>query len=365
MNIHKIVEAAMKTGASDIYFVQGDAPYFRVDDHIKHLQHDPLTQENMEAVMETFIPDYLRAKLDKIRGVDAGYTFDNMVRCRAIAFYERQKLQVVVRLIPLKPLSIEQLELPPVLHDIARLRNGLVLVTGPTGSGKSTTMAAMIDLINENHHKCITTIENPIEYVHQNKKSIIFQRDVGDDVPDFNTGLIQSLRQAPDIILLGEMRDLETMRTSIRAAEIGHLVMSTLHTVSAVQTIQRIVSVYPETEHDLVREQLSHSLKAVITQDLVRRIEGKGRIAACEIMVVNAPIRKLIYENQIDDIYEVIRRKDDGMRTFDQDLARLTSLERITKEEAEAHSADAWAYRRFLKGVASSSDSGGIISSFE
>jgi twitching motility protein PilT len=240
----------------------------------------------------------------------------------------------------------------------------MVIVTGPTGSGKTSTLAAMIDFINETNKQCITTIEDPIEFVHPNKKSIVSQREVGRDVDSFNSGLIQALRQDPDVILLGEMRDVDTMRTAIKGAETGHLVFSTLHTTNAVQTVERIISTFPEPERELLREQLAGNLVAVITQNLIRRSGGKGRIAALEILIITDTIKKLILDNRLSDIAQVMKGGEQGMQVFDQAVANMVREEKITEEEGKAYSRDEFAFKRFVQGVQSSSDRGGIISGF-
>jgi twitching motility protein PilT len=269
-----------------------------------------------------------------------------------------------MRLIPLSVPTIDELDLPPVLKTIADFPRGLIVVTGPTGCGKSTTLAAIIDYINAAKKISVTTIEDPIEFVHQNKKAIVSQREVGDDIADFNSGLIQGLRQDPDVILLGEMREVETMRTALRAAETGHLVFSTLHTTNAIQTIERIIANFPETEHDLVREQLASNLKAIISQNLVKRLEGKGRIAALEILVVIDMVAKLIRDNRLGDVYGIMKGGQEGMQIFDQSLANLVREKKISEEEGLLYTRDAYAYRRFIQGVQSTSDRGGIIAGF-
>jgi twitching motility protein PilT len=218
--------------------------------------------------------------------------------------------------------------------------------------------------MNDNRKVSIATLEDPIEFVHPNKKSLVHQREIGVDVPDYNTGLIQALRQDPDVILLGELRDVDTIRTAIKAAETGHLVFTTLHTTNAIQTVERVIGTFPETEHDLVREQLSTNLKAVISQNLVKRKEGKGRYAAQEILVVTGMISKLIADNRISDIFGVMKGREDGMQTYDQALADLVRAGKITEEEGLLYTRDEYAYKRFVKGVVSSSDSGGIIAGF-
>jgi twitching motility protein PilT len=364
MDLSQIIEAAVKLKASDIHLMENCPPYFRLDNAVLPVKHPPVSKEEMTDLLNTILPKRLSPELEKRRGVDIGYQYKDVVRCRVIVFFERQRLRVVMRLIPLEVPTIEQLELPDTLKAIADSRRGMVIVTGPTGSGKSTTLAAMIDYINSTHKMTITTIEDPIEYLHQNKKSVVTQREVGDDVTDFNTGLIQALRQDPDVILLGEMRDVESMRTAIKAAETGHLVFSTLHTTNAAQTVERVIANFPEPEHNLARAQLASNLKAVVTQYLVQRIEGKGRIAALEIMVVNSSIEKLIADNRIPDIAGVMRTGQEGMQVFDQALANLARDKKISEEDGARYAMDVYAYRRYVKGVQSSSDRGGIIAGF-
>lgn len=361
LNIRKIIRAAVDNKGSDIYLWEGSKPFFRVDGVVRPVKHRVVTHEDIAAIVDKIVPARLKKILEKDRGVDLSYHFKDLTRCRVIVFYEQKQLKIVMRLVPLKVPTIEEMDLPPILHKIADTPRGLVIVTGPTGSGKTTSLAAMVDYINSTRRKCIITLENPIEFIHENKKSILFQREVGDDVPDFHTGLIQALRQAPDIILVGEMRRLETIRTAIQAAQVGHLVFGTLHTSDATQTLERIIAAYPEGEHALLRNELASHLKTVITQNLVRRIGGKGRVAALEILIVTHEVQKLIDGNRIRDIREVIKSGEEGMRTFDQSLALLTLEKKISVEEAESWARDVYAYRRYLKGILATSDEGGII----
>jgi len=364
MEITKLIEGANKIKASDIHLMEGYPPYFRLDGDLIPVKHPIVTHADMLDVCKEVMPERLKPKLEQNRGVDIGYQYKDVVRCRLIIYYERQRMRMVFRLIPLKVLTIDELALPDILKKIAGYYRGLVLVTGPTGSGKSTTLAAIIDYMNATDKISITTIEDPIEYVHQNKLGIVTQREVGDDVESFNSALIQSLRQDPDVILVGEMRDTETIRTAIKAAETGHYVLSTLHTTNAIQTIERVISVFPQAEHDLVREQLAGNLKASITQSLVRKIEGKGRIAALEILIVVGMISKLISDNRFKDIYGVMQGGEEGMQTFDQALANLVREKKMTEEEGTIYCRDLYAYKRYIKGVQSSSDRGGIIGGF-
>ncbi len=364
MEISQLIEGAVKLNASDIHLMENYPPYFRIDSVLVPVKHPPVTHEEMMDILKSMVPERIKHKLEEKRGVDVGYQYKDVVRCRVIVFFERQRIRIAMRLIPLRVPTIEELDLPAILKKIADFPRGMIVLTGPTGCGKSTTLAAMIDYINETKKISITTIEDPIEFVHQNKKAIVSQREVGDDIGDFNSGLIQALRQDPDVILLGEMREVDTMRTAIRAAETGHLVFSTLHTTNAIQTIERIIANFPESEQDLVQEQLASNLKAVITQNLVRRTEGKGRIAALEILVVLDMVAKLIRDNRLGDIYGMMKGGQEGMQVFDQALANLVREKKISEEEGVRYARDPYAYRRFIKGVQSSSDRGGIIAGF-
>jgi twitching motility protein PilT len=364
MVFSQLIEGALKLKASDIHLMENFPPYFRIDGTIFPVKHPPISSEQIQDILKTVVPDRMKARLEKERGLDVGYQHKDMVRCRTIVFFERNRLNIVIRLVPLTVPTIEDLELPTSLKKIAEYERGFVLVTGPSGSGKSTTLAAMIDHINNTKKISMITIEDPIEFYHENKKGIISQRQVGDDVETYASGVIQALRQDPDVLLLGEMRDPETMRTAIKAAETGLLIFSTLHTTNAIQTVERIISNFPQNEHDLVREMLSTNLKAVITQNLVKRAEGKGRIAALEIMIVNKTVSKLIADNRIHDIFEIMKGGEEGMQIFDLAFANLARDKKITEETGAQYSRDVFAYRRFLQGVQSSSDRGGIIGNF-
>ncbi|GAB4311489.1 MAG: type IV pilus twitching motility protein PilT [Candidatus Sumerlaeia bacterium] len=365
MNFGKLVEGAVKVRASDIHIGEGAPPYFRVDGTILPLKDAPPTsREAMDELLKAIMPERLRARLEKERGADFSYQHGDLVRLRLVAFFENERLRLVIRLVSLKVPTLAELELPSTLQVLTDFHFGIVLVTGPTGSGKSSTLAALINHINETHRKSIITIEDPIEFVHSNKKSIIAQRQVGNDVPSFNNGLIQAMRQDPDVILVGEMRDQETIRTGLQASETGHLVFSTLHTTTAAQTIDRVINMFPQSEHVVLRDQLSMNLKAVVSQILCRRKEGKGRIAALEIMICTPTIAKLIKENRISDIFGVMKTGESGMQVFDQALANLVRADRISEEEGLRYAHDEFAFRRYVKGVSASSDRGGIIGGF-
>lgn len=362
MNFEALVQGAIRHKASDIHILEGRPPFLRINGSLVRVEAEPFTREEIEEIVREVLPVRIAHLLETNRGVDFSYQFRDMERFRCVAFYEQERLGLAMRCIPMKIPTLDELEMPDVLKSVARIHRGMVLLTGITGSGKSTTLAAMIDHLNHIEARRVITIEDPIEYIYTPDKCIISQREVGDDIPDFALGLRQALRMDPDVILIGEMRDLETIRVAIKAAETGHLVLSTLHTTGAVHTVQRIVSHFPDQEHDLVREQLSLNLKASITQRLLKRADGSGRIAAQEIMIVTDMVAKLIRDNRIPDIFPIIRSREAGMRTFDQSLADLVRAGKITFEEGKKYCEDFYAYRRFIRGVSASSDKGTILS---
>jgi twitching motility protein PilT len=364
IDLSKLIEGAQKFNASDIHLMEDCTPYFRVDGTIVPVKEAPVTHDGLLELLKSIMPERLASRLEEERGADFSYQYKDEVRCRMVAFYERRKLRIVIRLIPLAVPTLEELDLPEMLTKLGGFVRGMVLVTGPTGSGKSSTLAAIIDHVNSHRKVCIITIEDPIEFVHPNKRAIVAQREVGEDIENFSSGLVQAMRQDPDIVLVGEMRDMETMRTALRASATGHLVLSTLHTTTAVQTIERIISTFPQSEHEVLLEELANNMKAAISQTLMRRAEGKGRVAALEIMIVNDSIQKLINENRIADIFSVMKGGDEDMQVFDQGVARLVREKKIAFEEGARYARDFYAYRRYVKGVTSSSDQGGIIGGF-
>ncbi|MGI8906952.1 MAG: type IV pilus twitching motility protein PilT [Candidatus Sumerlaeaceae bacterium] len=361
MNIDALLLGAKRVKASDVHMIEGQTPFFRIAGDMKKVDVPALSKSDFDEMLKKMMPTHMHREYESQRGADFGYQIGDEIRFRVVCYYEMGHRGIVMRLVPLTVPSIEELELPEVTRTIAGSPRGMILLTGMTGSGKSTTLAAMIDYINQTEAVRIITIEDPVEYVYSNKKAIISQREVGKDVPDFNVALRQAMRMDPDIVLVGEMRDVETIKVAIKAAETGHLVLSTLHTTSAVHTIQRVIGYFPESEHDLLREQLAMNLKASVTQRLVKRADGKGRLAAQEIMVVNSTIAKLMKENRIVDIFGVIKGRDDGMQTFDQGLADLVRANRITFDEGTKHCEDFYAYKRFIAGIASTGDKGAIL----
>lgn len=360
MDLHQLIDGAIRNYASDIHLMEGRVPYLRVFDDLLPVKMAPVSRQEQVDLLEEIMPKDLKRRLVKNRGVDFVFQHGDIVRCRVNAFYERGHLEVVIRLVPFKVKSIEELEMPELLKDFARVRRGLILVTGAAGSGKSTTLAAIINEINQTQKDSIITIEDPIEYIHQDKRSVISQREVGEDVPTFAVGLVQSLRQDPDVILVGEMRNLDTTRTAIQAAETGHLVFSTLHTSSAIQTVERILGIFPEAERDLVRDLLGNNLKAAISQELLTRADRKGRVAALEIMVVNSTVSKKILEDEMAEIYEVMKGREDGMQTLDYALAQLVRQKKVEQEEADRLARDRATFLRYIKGIQATGDRGVI-----
>jgi len=361
INFKALFGGAVQNNASDIHIMEGSQPYFRIRGDLKRVETQAFTHQDMHAVLKEIMPDYLRHQLEENRGVDCSYQLENIARFRVVVYYQDGKLCATLRHISVKIPTIDELMMPEVLKKIALSHRGMVLVTGITGSGKSTTLAAMINELNNSESRRIITTEDPIEYRYTTKKCVISQREIGKDVKDFTTALRQAMRSDPDVILVGEMRDPETIRVAIKAAETGHLLLSTLHTTGAVHTIQRIIGNFAHEEHDLLREQLSLNLKAVVTQRLVKTADGKGRCAAQEILIVTAVGAKLIKEDRAPDLAGIMQSREEGMQTMDQGLAELIRGKRILIEEASKYCNDFYALKRFVAGIQSSGDKGGIL----
>ena len=339
--INKLVELASERGASDIHLKVGNHPLFRLVGEIEPVKEfQKLSKEDLERITSSLVPGEKRKELEEKGNVDLAIETPDGKRCRVNVFKQRGLYSVSMRIIPNVIKSFEELMLPDVVRKLAEETRGIVLVTGITGSGKSTTLAAMIDYINRTRKAHIITIEDPIEFVHQDKKSIINQREVGADVKSFADGLRSALRQDPDVILIGEMRDLETIEIALMAAETGHLVFSTLHTLDAVETVNRIVSVFPPHQQDNVRYQLAGVLKGVISQRLVKTKDGKGRVPAVEVLVSNARVKECIMDKtKTSELIDAIEkgRETYGMQSFDQSLLDLINKGLITFEEAVKH----------------------------
>ncbi|MEA3404307.1 MAG: type IV pilus twitching motility protein PilT [Pseudomonadota bacterium] len=334
MDITQLLEFSAQQGASDLHLSAGLPPLIRLDGDIKRLDTPSLEPEDIHRMVYDIMDDEQRKHFEEHLESDFSFEIHNVARFRTNVFVQNRGLAAVFRTIPSEVLTLDDLNSPEIFRSISETPRGLVLVTGPTGSGKSTTLAAMVDYLNERKNSHILTIEDPIEFVHEPKRCLVNQREVHRDTHSFANSLRSALREDPDIILVGEMRDLETIRLALTAAETGHLVFGTLHTSSAAKTIDRIIDVFPANEKEMVRSMLSESLKAVIAQTLLKKIDG-GRVAAYEIMLGTSPIRNLIREDKIAQINSTIQTSNRiGMQTLDQDLARLVKENQISLETA-------------------------------
>ncbi|HOW72236.1 MAG TPA: type IV pilus twitching motility protein PilT [Phycisphaerae bacterium] len=334
LHIDRILETCIKRGASDIHLTVGRPPVLRLHGHLRSLETKVLEPEDTVSLMKAITPDRNQQEIQEEGGTDFGFAFGDAGRFRVSVFRQKGNLAVVLRLIPNRLLTFEEIGLPKISQALCRRPRGLFLVTGPTGSGKTTTLATMLDYINTNFDRHIVTVEEPIEYYHMHKKSLINQREVGLDVPSFSEALRRVLRQDPDVILVGELRDLETMESAIRAAETGHLVFSTVHTTGCQGTVNRIIDAFPHEQQEQIRVQLSTNLIAVLSQALCPKL-GKGMIAAYEFMVVTPAISNLIRENKTFRIDSSIQTgKKYGMQLLDEHLLQLFKDHIISAEEA-------------------------------
>jgi len=360
MDLNEILSVGLKSAASDIHLKVGLPPIYRIDGTLRPLPKAPrVTPEQTEQITEDIMNDLQRERFAKAGEVDLAYGIPGLGRFRVNAFTQRGSVSLVFRAIPFDIKGLEDLLLPPVIKKMAMASRGLILVTGATGSGKSTTLAAIIDYINANRKSHIVTIEDPIEFLHRDKKSIINQREVGSDTEGFQIALKSALRQDPDVILVGEMRDHETIETALTAAETGHLVLSTLHTIDATETINRIISVFPPYQQRQMRIQLAAVLRGVISMRLVPRLDGKGRVPAVEIMVASARIRQMIDDKDLTkQIPDAIQQgyESYGMQTFDQSLMSLLKHKLITFEEALRQCSNPDDFKLKVSGISSTSD---------
>ncbi len=336
MDITQLLEFSVQQGASDLHLSVGQPPIIRIDGDVQRIDAPDFEAEQLQRMVYDIMSDEQRRGFEADLESDFSFEIPQVARFRANVFMQNRGIGAVFRTIPSKILTLEDLNTPEIFKNIASFPRGLVLVTGPTGSGKSTTLAAMVDFINKRSPYHILTVEDPIEFVHQPIRCLINQREVHRDTKGFNNALRSALREDPDVILVGEMRDLETIRLALTAAETGHLVFGTLHTSSAAKTIDRIIDVFPADEKEMVRSMLSESLRAVISQTLLKKVTG-GRIAAHEIMMVNTAIRNLIRESKVPQMYSVIQTsRQIGMQTMDQNLQDLLQKNLITKDDAKA-----------------------------
>jgi len=335
MDITQLLAFSVKNKASDLHLSAGLPPMIRVHGDVRRINIDPLTHKQVHAMVYDIMNDTQRKQYEDTLECDFSFEVQGLARFRVNAFHQNRGAASVFRTIPSKILTLAQLNCPPVFAELAMKPRGLVLVTGPTGSGKSTTLAAIIDHLNENEYGHVLTLEDPIEFVHESKKCLVNQREVGPHTLSFSNALRAALREDPDAILVGELRDLETIRLALTAAETGHLVFGTLHTSSAAKTIDRVVDVFPAAEKDMVRAMLSESMQAIVSQTLCKTKDGSGRVAAHEIMLGTAAIRNLIRENKIAQMYSSIQTGQNlGMQTLDQCLADLVRRNVISAAEA-------------------------------
>jgi len=341
-NLHQLLKVMIEKGATDLHITTGSPPQLRVDGELIPLKSPPLTAPETKQLCYSILTDSQKQKFEENSELDLSFGVKGLSRFRSNIFMQRGAVAGAFRSIPFRILTFEELGIPLVVQSLCKKPRGMVLVTGPTGSGKSTTLAAMIDKINAEEHMHIITIEDPIEYLHQHKNCIVNQREVEADTKSFKVALKYILRQDPDVVLVGEMRDLETIEMALVAAETGHLVFATLHTNSAVETINRIIDVFPSYQQSQTRAQLSFVLQGVICQALIPKASGHGRALAMEIMVPNAAIRNLIREDKIHQIYSSMQVGQElhGMQTFNQTLSSLYLRRIISLEDALGYSSD-------------------------
>jgi twitching motility protein PilT len=340
IEIDDLLRRVVATNASDLHLRVPSPPVLRIDGDLK-IQEDlpPVNAQDAEGVLEQIVTSDQKSAFLRDLELDFAYEIPGVARFRVNVMKQRGTLSFCFRIVPNEIASIEALGLPLMCKELILKPRGMILVTGPTGSGKSTTMASMLNYLNENSARNVITIENPIEYLHKNRKCLIAQRDLGDDTHSFDIALTHALRHDPDVIVVGEMRDLPTVTTALRAAETGHLVMGTLHTIDSAQTVDRIIDMYPSDQQPQIRLQFSQVLVAVLSQTLLPKATGKGRVAAFEVMVANTAVRNLIRDGKTYELNNVMQlNSSEGMQTLDQSLAGLVRMKVVTPEEALTHS---------------------------
>ena len=349
-NMHQLLKVMIEKGASDLHLTAGTAPQLRIDGKLHPLSLPALSPEDTKQLCYSVLTDAQKHEFEENNELDLSFGISKLSRFRGNVFVQRGNIAAAFRAIPFEILPFEALNLPPVVTELARRPRGLVLVTGPTGSGKSTTLASIIDFINIERSEHIVTIEDPIEYLHAHKGCIVNQREIGSDTKGFKEALKYILRQDPDVVLIGELRDLETLEAALSVAETGHLCFATLHTNSAVQTINRIVDVFPPFQQSQIRQQLSFVLEGVICQNLLPRANGSGRALALEVMVPNPAIRNLIREDKIHQIYSSMQmgQAKFGMQTMNQSLAELVARRQVSLEDATSRSSNPGELRELL-----------------
>ena len=335
MDVSELLAFTVKNGASDLHLSSGEPPMIRIHGDMTRIKMPEVENREVQAMVYDIMNDTQRKLFEEHLELDFSFALGDIARFRVNVFNQNRGMSAVFRVIPTEVFTLEQLKCPDIFTDISMTPRGICLVTGPTGSGKSTTLAAMVDYRNQNEKGHILTIEDPIEFVHRSKSALISQREVGPHTHSFANSLKSALREDPDVILVGELRDLETIRLALTAAETGHMVFGTLHTSSAPKTIDRIIDVFPAAEKDMVRAMLSESLRAVISQTLMKTADGNGRIAAHEIMLGTPAIRNLIRENKVPQMVSVMQTSlREGMQTLDSDLQKLVKARKITQQAA-------------------------------
>jgi twitching motility protein PilT len=354
MNLHQLLKLMVERDASDLHITVGSPPRIRVDGSLVEIKAPPLTGQDCRQLCYSVLTDSQRQTFEEKNELDASFGVKSLSRFRANVFMQRGAVSGVFRQIPFKVRTFEELNLPPVIQDFTNRKKGLVLVTGPTGSGKSTTLAAMIDKINTDKPHHIITVEDPIEFLHPHKLGIVNQREIGSDTAGFKTALRYVLRQDPDVVLIGELRDLETVEAALSIAETGHLCLATLHTNGAIQTVNRIIDVFPPHQQDQVRAQLSFVLEGIVSQQLIPRSTGQGRCMALEVLVMTPAIRNLIRDNKMHQMYSQMQvgQQKYGMQTMNHALFSLLQRRLITIDEAISRSTDIDELRTMLKGSA-------------
>lgn len=341
ITLDDLLSETLERGASDLHICVGVPPAIRLHGDLVHLDYPRLNPEDTRRLIYDVLTPEQKEDFERNKECDFAYSLPGKARFRVDIYYQRNSVTGAFRWIPIELRTLEELGLPRVLEEFTKKPRGFVLVTGPTGSGKSTTLAALIDIINETRTEHIITVEDPIEFLHKHKKSVVNQREVGSDTHSFSNALKYVLRQDPDVILIGEMRDIDTIGTALTAAETGHLVFSTLHTQDAPQTIDRIIDVFPPHQQEQVRVQLAGTLQGIISQQLLQHRDGKGRVPAVEILICNSAVRNLIREGKPHQIYTIMQTSSNiGMQTMDQSLAELYKRGQITRETALLHAVD-------------------------
>jgi len=340
VTLHELLKTAVDRGATDLHLTTNTAPVIRIDGRLERISMPVLTAPETKRLAYSVLTDAQKHRLEETLELDFSFGIKGLARFRANVFFQRGAIASAFRRIPFEILGFRELGLPPIVESLCEIPRGLILVTGPTGCGKSTSLAAMLDKVNNEHPLHIVTIEDPIEYLHTHKKAMVNQRELHSDTLSYANALRSVLREDPDVVLIGEMRDLETVEAALQIAETGHLTFATLHTNSAPQTINRIIDIFPEHQQSQIRTQLSFVLEGIICQSLLQRAGGKGRVLACEVLIPNAAVRNLIREDKIHQIYSTMQtgQLKHGMQTFNQSLATLYQRRLITLQMALSYS---------------------------